>query len=328
MTSGSDLRQGRPFGGLMPTVLVAARRLVPHPGLWLAVGGVMALNLGWIGLDLRLALAPNSVLVLAVVILAVPLVLAYRELRGGAADPLFDALCRMLVVVLFAAFLTQNVNLFSHLMMTLKQPLADARLRGWDEALGFDWNAYVAAVAAWPWSRAVLLFAYDRLIPLGVAAILASAVFARRHDRVDEVAFLVLASGLVAVTLAGFFPAEGAWTTLAKDETLRLLGGQPGPGWFPQFAALRSDAPLVLHIGELAGIATFPSFHACLAIIIMWCSRGRWFTALPGLAAGLAILAATPVYGEHYGVDLLGGAVVMACAILLWRRLGPRLSKL
>ena len=35
------------------------------------------------------------------------------------------------------------------------------------------------------------------------------------------------------------------------------------------------------------------------------------------------ILAATPVYGGHYGVDLLGGAAVMAGAILLWRRLGP-----
>lgn len=328
MTSGTDLRQGRSLRSLVPHLQAAARFLVPHLAMWLGVGSLMVLNLVWLGFDPRLTIAPRSVLVLAVVGVAVPLLLAYRELRSPTADRLLEGLCRMLLVVLFAGLLTQNVNLFSHLMMTLKQPLADARLRGWDEALGFDWNGYVSTLAAWPWSRSVLFFAYGGLVPLAVGMILAGAIWARRQDRVEEVAFLVFVSGLVTVTVAGLFPAEGAWKTLATPETRRLLGGQPGLGWIHQFTALRADAPLELTTGALAGIATFPSFHACLALIIAWCSRGRWFTALPGVAAGIAILAATPVYGEHYGVDLLAGAAVVAGTILLWRLLAPKLSKL
>lgn len=304
-------------------VAVARRCLFPHWGMWLVPACLAGLNLVWIGLDPRLSLAPGSIMAMLLVGVGTPLALAYRVWRARAFDPVLEALFRMLMVALFAGLFTQQLNLFSHLMMTLRLPLADGLLHSWDEALGFDWNEYAQLLGASWWSRMALLAAYSSLIPPAIGAILVGAIWTERYGRVEEVAFLALASGFICVGIAGLLPAEDAWFTVASPQTQALLGGQPGLNWMDQFKALRGGQPVAFDIGSMGGLATFPSFHACLAIIIIWCSRGRWYTALPGAVAGLAILAATPLYGGHYGVDLVGGAVVMAGLILLWRRIGP-----
>lgn len=294
--------------------------------MWLFLCALMVVNLIWVALSPRLSLSWGAVGPMLLVAAGVPLALIYRELRGRDMDRLLEALFRMLMVALFAGLLTQQVNLFSHLMMTLGRPLADPLLLAWDEALGFDWNRYAAFMTAHTWSRALLYVSYLDLIQPALLVIVFSALWFRRYDRVEEVAFLALVSGFICVFIAGLMPAVAAWSSVATPETLALLR-QPALHWGDQFQRLRGDGPVVFSLGEMEGLATFPSYHACLAIIVMWCSRGRWFTALPGVVAGLAILAATPIYGAHYGIDLLGGAGVMAVSILLWRRVGPALQK-
>ena len=323
MTSETEVQQLRPARGLPWLATVAARELFPHWSLWLALTGLMALNLLWIGLDPRLGLSPRSILAMLVVGVGTPLALAYRVLRGRSFDRVLEALFLMLMVALFAGLFTQQVNLFSHLMMSLNLPLMDGRFIAWDEAVGFDWNAYAQAVGATARSRAVLLVSYSFVIPVAYLALVVVPILARRHERIHELAFLVSLSGFVCVTVAGLLPAYGAWETLATAQTTALLKGPFLQEMVAQIRVLRSGAPVSFNFRAMEGLASFPSFHACLAIIIIWCSRGRWYTALPGAVAGLVILAATPVYGGHYGVDLLGGAAVMAGAILLWRRLGP-----
>jgi len=323
MTSETEVQRLQRSMGVPMAVAVARRYLFPHWGMWLVPASLAGLNLAWIALDPRLSLAQGSIVTMLFVGVGTPLALAYRALRGRGFDPVLEALFRMLMVALFAGLFTQQLNLFSHLMMTLKLPLADGLLHGWDEALGFDWNAYAQLLGATWWSRMVLQIAYSNMIPPAIGAILVGAIWTGRYDRVEELAFLVLASGFICVGIAGLLPAEDAWYFVASPQTQALLGGQPGLEWMDQFKALRGEQPVAFNLGSMGGLATFPSFHACLAITIIWCSRGRWYTALPGAAAGLVILAATPVYGGHYGVDVLGGAVVMAGLILLWRRRGP-----
>ncbi|WP_161957300.1 phosphatase PAP2 family protein [Aestuariivirga litoralis] len=257
------------------------------------------------------------------VFLGTAVALAYRQWRGPCHGRGFDTLFRLLMLAFFAGFLTQQINLFSHLMMTLGLPWADRHLAAWDSALGFDWNGYARLVTAHPWSRRGLLIAYSLAIGPALAMILIIAVWRGRHDRVDEVAFLALASGFICVAVAGLLPAVSAWSSVASPDVLAGLGHLPEV-WLEQVKALRGDGPVSLDLGTMEGIATFPSFHTCLALIIAWCSRGHWSGFLAGSTVGLAILAATPVHGAHYGVDLLGGAAVITGLVLLWPRLAPR----
>jgi len=64
------------------------------------------------------------------------------------------------------------------------------------------------------------------------------------------------------------------------------------------------------------GIITFPSLHAALAVIpivALWpIPRLRWLI----LALNIVMLAATPIDGSHYFIDVIAGIVVAAIAVL------------
>ncbi len=302
---------------------VARRFLFPHWSLWVPLACLLAVNLTWIFLSPRFSMSWMGWMMVLSVVLGCPAALLYGHLRSHAFDRLLQSLYLMLMATLFTAFLTQQFNLFNHLTMSLGFPLVDGTLNEWDRALGFDWNAYAVMVASNPWIHNTLSFAYGPFIAIAFAALIIVPVWFGRYERVNEVAFLSLASASVCIGLAAFFPAEAAWNTIATTETKAAFGEPLGLFWLDQFRALRSGDPVVLDLRTMQGLATFPSFHACLGLIIFWCSRGHWLTFLVGSTGGAAVLAATPVFGWHYAVDLLASGVVMAAAILLWRRIAP-----
>jgi membrane-associated phospholipid phosphatase len=65
----------------------------------------------------------------------------------------------------------------------------------------------------------------------------------------------------------------------------------------------------------LFGLTSFPSLHAAMAIVFIWgmstVAYLRWIAG--GLNAGM--LAATPLHGSHYFVDVIAG-MVMAVMII------------
>lgn len=321
----SRIEAGSGKGGLGAHAAAIAGHLTPGWTFWLALVVLFAVNMAWVSVSPRLHLSDRSLLLMVATLAAAASAVFYRWLRVRPADRALLGLVDGLMLALFAALLTQQLNLFNHLSMSLALPLADARLHAWDRALGFDWNGYANWIAAHPAARAVLLMAYSHAVGPAIAIIAAVALWRGRRERVEELAFLALGSCVVCIGVAAFFPAEAAWNTIATPETRALLGGQPGLNWVEEFRALRAGGSVLLDFSSMQGLATFPSFHTCLALIIAWCSRGHWLGTWAGGLTGLAILAATPVYGAHYGVDVLAGTLVIAGLILLWRLSGPAL---
>ena len=306
----------------LPVIPVALSRavagLVPHWSMWGVLVVIFAFNMTWIALTPRFGLSAGSVLVMATVLVGCPLLLLYRELRRGTADRGRDRMLTLLLLALYAGLFTQQVNLFSHLGMSLAHPLVDDRLIAWDRALGFDWNGYAVAMISQHWRMVVLLLAYGAAAGPAIGLILGTAVWKGRRDRVDELAFLALVTGFLCVSGATLFPAESAWVTIAEPEVKRLIGPAWNLAWLDQFRALRSGGPVTFDLHTSEGLATFPSFHTCLGLIILWCSRGHWLGLLAGSVTGIAIIAATPVFGAHYAVDVLAGSLITAGTILVW----------
>ena len=321
----SRIEAGSGKGGLGAHAAVLKTHLVPGWAFWLALVLLFAVNMAWVSVSPRLHLSERSLGLMVMTLAATASAVVYRGLRVRPADRGLAGLVDGLLLALFAALLTQQLNLFNHLSMSLALPLADARLHAWDEALGFDWNGYANWIAAHPAARAVMLVAYSHAVGPAIAIITAMALWRGRRERVEELAFLALGSCMICIGVAAFFPAEAAWNTISTPETRALLGGQPAIDWVEEFRALRAGGPVLLDFSSMQGLATFPSFHTCLALIIAWCSRGHWLGQWAGGLTGLAILAATPVYGAHYGVDVLAGTAVIAGLILLWRRTGAGL---
>ena len=84
--------------------------------------------------------------------------------------------------------------------------------------------------------------------------------------------------------------------------------------------ALRDGSLRHLELFHLAGIVSFPSFHVASAVLYMWALWPvRGFASL-SVAMNVLMIAATPVIGAHYMIDVIGGVAVAAGSIMLVKR--------
>jgi len=108
-------------------------------------------------------------------------------------------------------------------------------------------------------------------------------------------------------------PAAGVWPFygLTAADSPHVLP-TVSTSW-PAFYGLRDDNVRALVAAGAEGIITFPSLHAALAVILvaaLWpVARVRW--VIFGLNA--LMLAATPIDGSHYFIDVLAGIAVCRC---------------
>jgi membrane-associated phospholipid phosphatase len=83
-----------------------------------------------------------------------------------------------------------------------------------------------------------------------------------------------------------------------------------------------------LELLGLAGLVTFPSFHAGSAILYAWALWPvRWFRPV-AILCNAAMLAATPIDGGHYFIDVIAGVAVAVLAIAAACHLSRRLGRI
>lgn len=188
-------------------------------------------------------------------------------------------------------------------------PLRDAMLNRLDLALGFDWPAYAHWVDRHEQVQKLFYFAYNTIslqiaFPLVVLAFADRAAEARKYLLAFTIAFVV------TILISATMPAAGPIVFVdPKDFTLlHFTGATP----VEQLMRLRQPGPFVMTESP-GGIATFPSFHATVAVLTPLALRRfpRIFTGL--LVLDALMLGATLTEGAHYFVDLIaGGAMAFA----------------
>lgn len=241
----------------------------------------------------------------------------YRKVRRNER---FAVMCiALLQVILFSAI----GSILSYLLARNGGGLWDARLAQWDAALGFDWSTYVGFVDSSPILAGASAFAYRSLIPQMIVLVLALGFF----DRLRALRAVMLAAitcGTVTVILSTFFPAVGnvVHYGLGPDD-FRYVDPLFGTLYLADYTALRDGTYDMLRLSSMQGIITFPSYHSGLSVVTLW---GFWLTRIwwlrwPGMALALATIAATPVDGAHYLVDVIAGAAIAVPSIFAARRL-------
>ncbi len=157
----------------------------------------------------------------------------------------------------------------------------------------------------------------DALILVGLEAIIVG-----QSHRCRELLALVMITAVFTVSLAALFPATGAMNFYADDAFKAMFSKDTGVSAIPQILEIRSSAPVIFNPLQLAGLAQFPSFHTVCGILIIYGSRGQILRHAIGIAFGITLISATPIFGSHYFVDLLAGLGVAAGFIWLGRKFG------
>jgi hypothetical protein len=185
-----------------------------------------------------------------------------------------------------------------------------------DRALGFDWLGWFHFVTA---HRAIAHILEILYYSPGVQAVYFTLLMGLMGaiDRMREI-FWILFLSLVLISLASWLmPAMGPFEVFS----LKSHGS-----FLPEMARVHSRQAVEFSLTELQGIVTFPSFHTTLALAMIYGFRR---TSLIGWALALAngaLLLGVPVFGGHYLVDMIAGAVVFAICLAA-ARIGMHASR-
>ena len=242
------------------------------------------------------------------------LLLALRHIYGRLRpDPRLSGLAH--IALLFIAYTNLVAALSYFLAGALQRPLIDAALAAADRAAGLDWPACYRWLHDQPARWSTARFLYNSEGPQVLLLILVLGT--RRPHRAREF-FLGFAVCSLAVSVLGaLLPAAGAYVHYAVPDGLDRA-------YVRQYLALR-DGLRVFDVRTVQGIVQFPSFHAALAVLCAYASRGTWLW-WPALLLDVAIVVVTPVAGGHHFTDVGAGLLLAAAALWGGRRLGAAQS--
>ena len=204
-------------------------------------------------------------------------------------------------------------------------PLQDHVFDAVDRGLGFDWMALLTWLNDAPVTFTGLRLIYGSLLPQMTLAVLCLAFTGRQiWLRTFMLAFVF--ATLVTIAISAALPAAGTWLHYGLVETDGRIVPTVKTVW-PVFTGLRDGSVRMLVAAGAEGVITFPSLHAALAVIMiaaLWpIARLRWFI----LVLNIIMLAATPIDGAHYLVDVIAGIVVAAISVLAARSAAARAGR-
>jgi len=289
-------------------------RLSPDTVSWTCLCGLLAACL-WLrpakGFDVSFPRAVLPILGLAVLLAA----LMVGRLRQD--DRLVAGATAFLQMTLF----TLLGVVFTYLLAADARPLWDDDLATADRWLGLQWPAILNAAAELP--AALLLLAGAAYHSLVVQMMLCIVVLAcsERYDRLRVLIAAAILSGTITVLASGAMPALG--NLFDPDRYGRLW---PSVAWLDRslVAGLRDGTIRQIDLSHMTGIVSFPSYHAALPVILVWGLRPIAALHLPAALWAALTIAATPLFGGHYVVDVFAGLMLAVATLMVARRLPLR----
>ncbi|PID36190.1 MAG: hypothetical protein CR993_06640 [Rhodobacterales bacterium] len=217
-------------------------------------------------------------------------------------------------LMMFASIATV-LRLLDHATKTFAVPLADEPLARADVMLGLPWLAYFEWVHDHPTLHPAMQWAYY-WSDLAVLGIILGLALVRQQTRMKAFIEAFVICSLVSIAIGAFFPARAAVDYLIGDVSAYTnFDHVPGVYHLKALEELRAPfGAILIGDGHLAGMTTFPSLHTAIGVLVVLASLGTrlW---VPALAFAVVMIPATPVWGGHYFVDLIGGAAV---AVVIW----------
>jgi membrane-associated phospholipid phosphatase len=221
----------------------------------------------------------------------------------------------MLFGTSFLIGMSAAFSVLNYLLLTVAGARIDAPLAALDRAIGVDWPALMAFVAQYPVTNFVLQLVYISVLPQ-IALLVVVLGFKGKPEQIYMLCLSVAAGAAISIGIWTIAPSFGAFSvydlppSVASHLVLALDGH-----YARALIHLLANGPGRISPSAAQGLIGFPSYHAVLAMLVVWYARelpvARWIA----LALNALVLIATPIQGGHHVVDVLAGFGVAALAI-------------
>jgi hypothetical protein len=231
-------------------------------------------------------------------------------------------LAAMILGTSFLVLFSASANLLNNYLLTVAGSRIDAELDAVDRALGFDWYRLMLGMADHPALTGWLFRIYNIALP-EVALLLVVLAWSGKTDKAYRFCLSVAIGALIAIGLWAIHPAFGAMSlyTLPPDVAGKLMLTLTCEFGKAQVALLR-DGPGFITLDALHGsLIGFPSYHAVLALLIMWYGRTIRYLRWPLVVLNIGVIVSTPIQGGHHLIDVLGAGPVTVVTLLVVSRL-------
>jgi hypothetical protein len=214
-----------------------------------------------------------------------------------AARALLYGALYLIITILSGVFAAYAMQRFAF-------PLRDQLFAKVDVALGLSWFDFAHWVDSRPAVQRFFHFAYDT-IKLQIALPLVVLAFTNGLNKLRIYLLAFTLAFLLTIFVSALLPAAGPiiFVDRASFDILQFTGATP----LDHLMRLREAGPLVM-ADPPGGIATFPSFHATVAVLTPLTLRGYRPIFVALLVLNAAMLAATVTEGAHYFIDVFVGS--------------------
>jgi PAP2 superfamily len=303
--------------------------LFPSVGSWIALGFLVSFNAVVIALSAQLTFEMSFVYSLLPSFLITPLLIWISSLQLIASNRLSKRFFECLLLLMFFIPMFVSLAVFGTVTMwlTANFPLADNLLDGCDKELALNWIGYTKWLVGHPQFMLLSAKCYMLLCP-ALFIVGLEAVVGGEPERCKSFIYLTLTTCIFAIVVGGFFPSYGSVVHLASDDLRSHL--PPGTGTEQMAMLVQIRGGLATHIDprRLVGLVSFPSFHTIACILLIYGSRGNILRLSAVSVFSFMMLVATPVFGEHYLVDILFGIAVAIAFIFIERWFRARRANL
>ncbi|MEB3701903.1 Phosphatase PAP2 family protein [Candidatus Bealeia paramacronuclearis] len=222
----------------------------------------------------------------------------------------------LLETLFFTFAYAQLMILFSFFAATTTQPLIDSTLVSIDNYFGI----YVPIIDFWFREHEYFQWIFGQIYNSYFYQILFTALYFSYYKndiQLKRYVNLFMISCALTIVISGFFPALGPYDWYHY---------QPHPILANALSHLLDLRQNIVDLGKQAGIVTFPSFHAIMAMIYIYTFRNEnKFVFIPILILNFLMIFSCIPIGEHYFADILGAIPVFLVTIgidnLIYKRI-------
>jgi membrane-associated phospholipid phosphatase len=252
-------------------------------------------------------------------ILPLVIAIAVLDIASGFAPPtrLVRATQTIIHGLLYLVVTCSFAVLAAYSMQRFAMPVRDELFASLDRSVGLIWLDYARWVDAHLSVHKIFYAAYYTIEPQILLPLLVFAC----SNKLAEVREYLLAFSIAltfTIIVSALLPAVGPIALVDRQSfsVLYFTGATP----LDHLTLLRRAGPLVFTDAP-GGIATFPSFHATIAILTPLALRKCDRLLVAVIVLDVAMLGATVTEGAHYFVDLLAGGCMAVLAYGLANRI-------
>jgi membrane-associated phospholipid phosphatase len=204
----------------------------------------------------------------------------------------------------------------TYVALAINWPLQDHTFLAIDRAMGMDPESIVRFVNDHTWLMKFLETGYGfiKWFLVAIPIILAATLRLTRLQHFVAAFSLALA---VTLVVSAFVPAIGTFYGLGiSPDEFPSINTKIYAAQLRDILAVRAGVLRDLELFKLAGVVSFPSFHAASAVLYMWALWPVRGIGVVAAAMNVLMIAATPVIGAHYVIDVIGGVLLAVICIV------------